>query len=67
MSDYGDVRGAVEDRARRLSELSRKEDSDVIHNLMMIVQDRHKKLQLRVAERGRTLEEVKKNAKQVRV
>ncbi|XP_029694434.1 microtubule-actin cross-linking factor 1 isoform X1 [Takifugu rubripes] len=64
VSNYGDVRGAVEDRARRLSELSRKEDSDVIHNLMMIVQDRHKKLQLRVAERGRTLEEVKKNAKQ---
>lgn len=67
VSDYGEVRGAVEDRACRLSELSRKEDCDVIHNLMMIVQDRHKKLQLRVAERGRILEEVKKNAKQVHV
>lgn len=67
VSDYGEARGAVEDRARRLSELSRKEDCDVIHNLMMIVQDRHKKLQLRVAERGRILEEVKKNAKQVHV
>lgn len=65
VSDYGEVRSTVEDTARRLSELSRKEDCDVIHNLMMIVQDRHKKLQLRAAERGRILEEVKKNAKQV--
>lgn len=67
MSDYSEARSAVEDTACRLSELSRKEDCDVIHNLMMIVQDRHKKLQLHVAERGKILEEVKKNAKQVHV
>lgn len=65
VNNYGEVRNAVEGTARRLTELSRKEDCDVIHNLMMIVLDRHKKLQLRAAERGRILEEVKKNAKQV--
>lgn len=65
VNNYGEGRNAVEGTARRLTELSRKEDCDVIHNLMMIVLDRHKKLQLRAAERGRILEEVKKNAKQV--
>lgn len=65
MNDYSEVKSTVEDTARRLTELSRKEDCDVIHNLIMTVQDRHKKLHQRAAERGRMLEEVKKNAKQV--
>uniref|UniRef100_A0A8C3A730 EF-hand domain-containing protein n=1 Tax=Cyclopterus lumpus TaxID=8103 RepID=A0A8C3A730_CYCLU len=54
----------MEGTARRLIELSRKEDCDVIHNLIMTVQDRHKKLQQRASERGRALEEVKKSARQ---
>lgn len=58
-------KSTVENTAHRLTELSRKEDCDVIHNLIMTIQDRYKKLQQRAAERGRTLEEVKKNAKQV--
>ncbi|XP_059195507.1 microtubule-actin cross-linking factor 1, isoforms 6/7 isoform X2 [Centropristis striata] len=61
---YGEKKNTVENMAHRLIELSRKEDCDVIHNLIMTVQDRHKKLQQRASERGRTLEEVKKNAKQ---
>ena len=65
VNNYGELRSTLEDTARRLTELSRKEDRDVIHNLMMIVLDRQKKLQLRAAERGKILEEVKKNAKQV--
>lgn len=65
VNGYGEVKSTVEDTARRLTELGRKEDCDVIHNLIMTVQDRYKKLQQRATERGRTLEEVKKNAKQV--
>ncbi|XP_063735200.1 microtubule-actin cross-linking factor 1, isoforms 6/7 [Eleginops maclovinus] len=61
---YGEKKATVENMARRLLELSRKEDCDVIHNLIMTVQDRHKKLQQRTSERGKKLEEVKKNAKQ---
>uniref|UniRef100_A0A668UA29 EF-hand domain-containing protein n=1 Tax=Oreochromis aureus TaxID=47969 RepID=A0A668UA29_OREAU len=51
-------------RNGRLFTLSRKDDCDVIHNLIMTVQDRYKKLQQRTSERGRMLEDVKKNAKQ---
>lgn len=65
VNGYGEKRTTMESTARRLIELSRKEDCDVIHNLIMTVQDRHKKLQQRASERGRTLEEVKKSAKQV--
>lgn len=65
MNGYGAVKSTVEDTARRLTELSRKEDCDVIHNLIMTVQDRYKKLQQRATERGRMLEEVKKSVKQV--
>ncbi|XP_060907151.1 microtubule-actin cross-linking factor 1, isoforms 6/7 isoform X1 [Labrus mixtus] len=61
---YGEKKSTVENTACRLTELSRKEDCDVIHNLIMTVQDRYKKLQQRAAERGRMLEEVKKNVKQ---
>lgn len=62
---YGEKRTAVENAGRRLTELSRKEDCDIIHNLIMTVQDRYSKLHQRTAERGRMLEEVKKNTKQV--
>ncbi|XP_044214406.1 microtubule-actin cross-linking factor 1, isoforms 1/2/3/5 isoform X1 [Thunnus albacares] len=61
---YGEKKITVENAGCRLTELSRKEDCDVIHNLIMTVQDRYKKLQQRTSERGRMLEEVKKNAKQ---
>lgn len=65
VNDYGEVKNSVETTAHRLIDMSRKEDCDVIHNLIMAVQDRYKKLQQRVAERGRMLEEVKKNSRQV--
>lgn len=65
VNGHGEKKSTVENTARRLTELSRKEDCDVIHNLIMTVQDRYKKLQQRTAERGRMLEEVKKSAKQV--
>ncbi|XP_047454040.1 microtubule-actin cross-linking factor 1 isoform X2 [Mugil cephalus] len=64
VNSYGEKKHTVESAGCRLTELSRKEDCDVVHNLIMTVQDRYKKLQQRASERGRTLEEVKKNAKQ---
>uniref|UniRef100_A0AAQ5YIY1 Microtubule actin crosslinking factor 1b n=1 Tax=Amphiprion ocellaris TaxID=80972 RepID=A0AAQ5YIY1_AMPOC len=64
VNTYGEKKATVENAGCRLTELSRKEDCDVIHNLIMTVQDRYKKLQQRTAERGRMLEDVKKNAKQ---
>lgn len=65
VNGHGEKKSTVENTARRLTELSRKEDCDVIHNLIMAVQDRYKKLQQRTSERGRMLEEVRKSAKQV--
>lgn len=65
VNSYGEKKNTLVNAGSRLTELSRKEDCDVIHNLIMTVQDRYKKLQQRTAERGRILEEVKKNAKQV--
>lgn len=65
VNGYGEKKSVVQNMACRLTELSRKEDCDVVHNLIMTVQDRYKKLQQRAAERGRRLEEVKKSAKQV--
>lgn len=65
VNNYCEKKTTVENTGCRLIELSRKEDCDVIHNLIMTVQDRYKKLQQRCLERGRMLEEVKKNAKQV--
>lgn len=65
VNGYSEKKTTVENTGRRLTELSRKEDCDVIHNLIMTVQDRFKKLQQRAADRGRMLEEVKKNVKQV--
>lgn len=65
VNGHSEKRSTVENTARRLTEMTRKEDCDVIHNLIMTVQDRFKKLQQRVSERGRKLEEAKKSAKQV--
>lgn len=65
VNGYGEKKLTVENIGCRLTELSRKEDCDVIHNLIMTIQDRYKKLQQCTLERGRMLEEVKKNAKQV--
>uniref|UniRef100_A0AAX7SDY5 Microtubule actin crosslinking factor 1 n=1 Tax=Astatotilapia calliptera TaxID=8154 RepID=A0AAX7SDY5_ASTCA len=64
VNNYGEKKTTVENAGLRLTELSRKDDCDVIHNLIMTVQDRYKKLQQRTSERGRMLEDVKKNAKQ---
>ncbi|KAM6909709.1 microtubule-actin cross-linking factor 1, isoforms 6/7 [Xenentodon cancila] len=64
VNSYSEKKSSVENTGRRLTELSRKEDCDVMHNLIMTVQDRYKKLQQRTLERGRMLEDVKKNAKQ---
>nr|XP_043889530.1 microtubule-actin cross-linking factor 1, isoforms 1/2/3/5 isoform X1 [Solea senegalensis]XP_043889531.1 microtubule-actin cross-linking factor 1, isoforms 1/2/3/5 isoform X1 [Solea senegalensis] len=64
VNGYCEKKTTVENTGCRLSELSRKEDSDVIHNLIMTVQDRFKKLQQRTSERGKMLEQVKKSAKQ---
>ena len=62
---YGEKKTVVETAGSRLTELSRKEDCDVVHNLIMTIQDRYRKLHQCTTERGRTLEDVKKNAKQV--
>lgn len=67
VNGYCEKKTTVESTGCRLSAMSRKEDCDVIHNLIMTVQDRYKKLQQCTSERGRTLEEVKKSAKQVNV
>uniref|UniRef100_A0A8C5ENA1 Microtubule-actin cross-linking factor 1-like n=1 Tax=Gouania willdenowi TaxID=441366 RepID=A0A8C5ENA1_GOUWI len=64
VNGYGETKSSVENAGCRLTELSRKEDCDIIHNLFMTVQDRYKKLQQRASERGRLLEDVKKNSKQ---
>ncbi|KAM4568871.1 microtubule-actin cross-linking factor 1, isoforms 6/7 isoform 2-T4 [Fundulus diaphanus] len=61
---YSEKKTSVENTGCRLTELSRKEDCDVIHNLIMTVQDRYKKLVQRTSERGRALEDVKKHVKQ---
>ncbi|XP_016534026.1 microtubule-actin cross-linking factor 1 isoform X2 [Poecilia formosa] len=64
VNGYSEKKTSVENTGCRLTELSRKEDCDVIHNLILTVQDRHKKLLQRTSERGRTLEDVKKHIKQ---
>ncbi|XP_038145905.1 microtubule-actin cross-linking factor 1, isoforms 1/2/3/5 [Cyprinodon tularosa] len=64
LNGYNEKKTLVENTGCRLTELSRKEDRDVIHNLIMTVQERYKKLLQRVSERGRMLEDVKKHVKQ---
>ncbi|XP_062393936.1 microtubule-actin cross-linking factor 1, isoforms 6/7 [Sardina pilchardus] len=61
---YGERKTAMENAASKLTELCRKEDCDVVQNLIMTVQDRYRKLHQRTLERGKALEEVKKQAKQ---
>ncbi|KAG7262981.1 hypothetical protein CRUP_012980 [Coryphaenoides rupestris] len=61
---FGERKLMVENVGSRLTDLSRKEDCDVIHNLVMTVQDRYKQLVQHAADRGKVLEEVKKNARQ---
>lgn len=65
VNGFGEKKSSLESAGRRLTELSRREDCDVIHNLIMTVQDRYKKLLQLISERGRMLEDVRKNAKQV--
>lgn len=62
---YGEKKATVESAALQLKELSRKEEGNVVQNLVMTVQARYEKLQQRVGERAACLEEVKKQAKQV--
>ncbi|KAM4735914.1 microtubule-actin cross-linking factor 1, isoforms 6/7 isoform 2-T2 [Anableps anableps] len=64
VNGYNEKKTSVENTGYRLTELSRKEDCDVIHNLIMTVQDRYKKLLHRTSERGRMLEDVRKHIKQ---
>ncbi|XP_026140571.1 microtubule-actin cross-linking factor 1, isoforms 1/2/3/5-like isoform X2 [Carassius auratus] len=64
VQSYGERKTSVETAATRLSELSRKEDYDVVQNLIMTVQDRYKKLLQHTADRGKTLEDVRRHAKQ---
>ncbi|KAG1936136.1 microtubule-actin cross-linking factor 1, isoforms 1/2/3/5 [Pimephales promelas] len=64
VQSYGERKTSVENAATRLSELSRKEDCDVVQNLIMTVQDRFKKLLQHTTERGKMLEDVKRHAKQ---
>ncbi|XP_023671105.2 microtubule-actin cross-linking factor 1, isoforms 6/7 isoform X1 [Paramormyrops kingsleyae] len=61
---YSEKKATVESAALRLKELSRKEEGNVVQNLVMTVQTRYEKLQQRVGERAASLEEVKKQAKQ---
>jgi len=66
VSCFGERKLLLENVGSRLTDLSRKEDCDVIHNLVMTVQDRYKQLVQHAADRGKVLEEVKKNTRQVR-
>lgn len=65
VQSYGEKKTCVENSASQLLELSRKEDCDVVQNLLITVQDRYRKLNQHTADRGKTLEDVKKQAKQV--
>ncbi|XP_065102531.2 microtubule-actin cross-linking factor 1, isoforms 6/7 isoform X2 [Paramisgurnus dabryanus] len=64
VQSYGERKTNVENAATRLSELSRKEDCDVVQNLIMTVRDRYRKLLQHTTEKGKTLEDVKRHAKQ---
>uniref|UniRef100_A0AAR2M287 Microtubule actin crosslinking factor 1b n=1 Tax=Pygocentrus nattereri TaxID=42514 RepID=A0AAR2M287_PYGNA len=61
---YGEKKTCVENAATQLSELSRKEDCDVVQNLVITVQDRYRKLHQHTTERGKALEEVRRQVKQ---
>ncbi|TRY53787.1 hypothetical protein DNTS_002699 [Danionella cerebrum] len=61
---FGERKTCVESLASRLSERCRKQDGDIIQSLIAAVQDRFRKLQLMMSERGKALEENKRLAKQ---
>ncbi|XP_066538395.1 microtubule-actin cross-linking factor 1, isoforms 6/7 [Hoplias malabaricus] len=61
---YGEKTTCVENAASQLSELSRKEDCDVMQNLVITVQDRYRKLHQHATERGKALEDVRRQGKQ---
>ncbi|XP_036395464.1 microtubule-actin cross-linking factor 1 [Megalops cyprinoides] len=61
---YSEKKTTVESTASSLKEFSRREDCDVVQNLVVTVQDRYGKLHQRATERGKALEDVKKQAKQ---
>lgn len=66
VQSYGEKTTSVENTATRLSEyVCKKEDCDVVQNLTMTVRDRYRKLFQHTTERGKTLEDVKRHAKQV--
>ncbi|XP_062848378.1 microtubule-actin cross-linking factor 1, isoforms 6/7, partial [Trichomycterus rosablanca] len=60
---YREKKTCVENAASQLMELSKKEDCDVVQNLVITVQDRYSKLQQHTTERGKTLEDVRKQVK----
>lgn len=62
---YSEKKTVVENAASQLKEFSRREDCDVVQNLIVTVQDRYHKLHQHTIERGKALETVKKQAKQV--
>ncbi|KAM9488562.1 microtubule-actin cross-linking factor 1, isoforms 6/7 [Clarias gariepinus] len=63
VQSYGEKKTCVENAASQLLELSRKEDCDVVQNLLITVQDRYRKLHHHTTDRGKTLEAVKKQVK----
>ena len=65
VQSYGEKKTCVENAASQLSELSRKEDCDVVHNLVITVQDRYRKLHQHATERGKALDDVRRQVKQV--
>ncbi|KAI4904060.1 hypothetical protein NFI96_033881 [Prochilodus magdalenae] len=64
VQSYGEKKTCVENAASQLSELSRKEDCDVVHNLVITVQDRYRKLHQHATERGKALDDVRRQVKQ---
>ncbi|TTA40550.1 Microtubule-actin cross-linking factor 1, isoforms 1/2/3/5 [Bagarius yarrelli] len=64
VQSYGEKKTCVENAASQLLELSRKEDCDVVQNLLITVQDRYRKLHQHTTERGKMLENVRKQVKQ---
>ncbi|XP_051999453.1 microtubule-actin cross-linking factor 1, isoforms 6/7 [Xyrauchen texanus] len=64
VQSYSERKTSMENAATCLSELCRKEDCDVVQNLIMTVQDRYRKLLQHTTERGKTLEDVKRHSKQ---
>lgn len=65
LQSYAEKKTCVESAASQLLELSKKEDCDVVQNLVITVQDRYSKLQHHITERGKSLEDARKQVKQV--